>query len=176
MRRIILDYVTPPGRPFFAWIILVAGAVVLGLAADGYADRVDEVQLLETQLTRLKRQTSAPQTAKGRSQVAAKERSEQRERELLAKASGVSWASPLTAIETALDRDVALIALNQEFSARRIKLGLEAKSIADALAFADRLRATGKFDDVVLTGHETKKSSGVEALGLTFVLVWKATT
>lgn len=176
MRHLALDYVAQPSRPLFAWCVLAAGALVIGLAADNYADRSDEVALLERQVARLSSQTHSPQTAKGRNQMAAKERSEQRERELLAKVVGGTWAVPLQGIEKALDKDIALVALSQEFSARRVRLGLEAKSIADALAFADRLRATGQFDDVVLTGHETKRTTGVEVLALTFVLTWKAMT
>ena len=176
MRRLVLDYVALPGRPFFSWIVLAVGALALALVADSYADRADEVLRLDAQVARLKRQTNSPQSAKGRNQLAAKERSEQREHELLAKVSGSDWALPLNAIETALDKDVALIALSQEFSARHIRLWLEARNIDDALAFADRLRASGLFEDVVLTGHETKKSTGVDVLGLTFVLTWKAAT
>jgi hypothetical protein len=174
MRRIDLDFAQPPRPPFVTWIVLAAGAFLLALAADGYADLADEAGRLESQVNRLQRQTSSPQSAKGRTELAARERSELRQRELLASVAGSQWTLPLQAIETALDKDVALVALNQEFAGRHIRLGLEAKSIDDALAFAERLRATGRFDDVVLTNHETKKSTGVDVLGLTLVLTWKA--
>jgi len=174
MRPLALDYAAPPRRPFFAWIVLAAGALVLALAADGYADLDDEATRLDSQVDRLKRQTSSPQSAKGRTELAAKERGQQRERELLSKGEGGVWTRPLQAIEMSLDKNIALVALSQEFTGRHIRLGLEARNIDDALAFADRLRATGRFDDVVLTNHETKKSTGVEVLSLTLLLTWKA--
>ena len=174
MRRITLDYAAQARRPLFSWVALAGGALLLALAADGYADLTDEAERLDAQVDRLKRQMAASQTAKGRSDQAARERGQQRERDLLGAAAGDEWTAPLSAIELALDKDVALVSLSQETAGRHVRIGLEARRIEDALAFAERLRASGVFEDVVLTNHEIKKSTGIEVYGLSLVLTWKA--
>lgn len=173
MRFLSIDFAALPRRPFAAWLVLAAGAMVLALAADRYADLSDEAEQLDGQVARLKRKASSTQTARGRSELAARERAQQHESDLLGQVSGADWAAPLQAVESAIDEDVALVAMSQEFSARRLRISLEARKIDDALAFAERLRASGRFEEVVLTGHETKKSTGIEVLGLTFVLTWR---
>lgn len=174
MGPIDLDFVVPPRRPLAAWAVVAIGALLLVLAADRYAELSDEADALESQVARLKRQLGAPAAGKGKAEQAAREKSQQREQELLAQALAGEWTDPLKALETAADAKVALLSLSEEFAARRLRIGLEARTIDDALAFAERLRQSGRFDDVILIGHETKKSTGVEVLAVNFVATWKA--
>lgn len=67
---------------------------------------------------------------------------------------------------------VALLNLNHEGGSRRLRLQAEARNIDDALAFAERLRKSGRFSEVVLGSHERRKSTGMDVLGFTLQASW----
>lgn len=171
-----LDFVAPPRRPFVAWLVLVAGAIMFALAADRHADLQEEAEHLEAQVARLKRQAKFPNQGRRQSGLQAGEQDLRRESDLAILTVGKDWAQPLQALEAAADERVALISLSQESSGRRIRITAEVRQIEDALAFASRLRASGRFTDVLLTGHETKQSDGMEVLSVTFLITWREAT
>ena len=88
------------------------------------------------------------------------------------KDDGADGQPVLTAVETATDKDIAILALNQEGVSRRLRISAEARNIDDALAFAERLRLSKTFSEVMLSGHENRKSTGVDVLGFTLMATW----
>ena len=165
--RLHLDFVAPPPRPALSWLCLLVGAGCLALAADRYAVAEDNLMQAEQQLIRTQRQYREllADATSTRGDKASRGQGMQREQMLLNDAARPDWKNTLVAVEAALDKDIALLALNQEDGGRRLRLQAEARNIDDALAFADRLRASGKFSEVMLGSHERHQSTGMDVLG-----------
>lgn len=168
-----LDFVAAPRRPPLTWLCLLLGAALLAMAADRYAEAEEQVLQAESQLARLQRQNKNLLLAQGRSDKGGSQaQSQQREQKLLDQAARADWQPVLSAVENAVDAKVAILDLNQEGAARRLRISAEARTIEDALAMAERLRSSGKFADVMLSSHENRKSTGIDVLGFTLLANW----
>lgn len=171
-RAVRLDFVAALPRPGLAWVCLLCGAVLLGLAADHYAALEADVAQAETQLSRLQRQHKLQLGQHGRSDSSTQQQGAQREQRLLDTVARSSWQPQLQAVEAALGKEVAMLSLNQEGTARRLRIAAEARTIDDALAFVERVRGSGRFSEVMLSGHDTHVSTGIEVLGFTVLAAW----
>lgn len=171
-RTLHLDFIAVLPRPRLAWICLLCGVVLLGLAADHYAELEADVAQAETQLSRLQRQHKLQLGQRGRSEAGAQQQGAQREQRMLDTVARSSWQPQLLAVEAAVSKEVAILSLNQEGTARRLRMAAEARTIDDALAFVERVRSSGRFSEVMLSGHDTHVSTGVEVLGFTVLAAW----
>lgn len=169
-----LDFVAAPARPLLAWVCLAAGAALLVVAADRYAEAEEQVLQAEQQLSRLQRQHKELLAGSAARSTAKDSRSQgyQREQKLLDEAARGDWKQALTAVEASLGKEVAILALNQEGGGRSLRITAEARNIGDALAFAERLRVNGKFSEVLLGSHDQRNSTGIPVLGFTLRASW----
>lgn len=170
-----LDFVAAPARPLLAWVCLAAGAALLAVAADRHAEVEDEVLQAEYQLSRLQRQHKellAGSAARSNTAKDSRNQGYQREQKLLDDSARADWKLALSAVEASLGKDVAILALNQEGGGRMLRITAEAKTISDALAFAERLRVNGKFSEVLLGSHDQRNSTGIPVLGFTLRASW----
>jgi len=166
-RRLALDFVATPPRPLTAWFILAAGAILLLPVADRYADLQDTLVEQERQATRLKRNLQGT----GRAPTATRARTESsRDAQWLDQARNPSWGKELGILEDAMGEEVALLQLDSDFTAGRIQLGAEAKTMDDALAYTTRLRDAGHFTSVALDGHDLRQREGQEIIGFSVSL------
>jgi len=173
MRRLELDFVAAPPRPPLAWLVFALGALLLAPAADRYLALADRLDNIQGQLAHLQRQAGKGDTNKEKGEASSRDLREKRERALIAQVSAGDWAIPLHAVEQAIDEHVALVSLNQEGNAHRFRLQGEVKAIDDALGFAERLRQAEQVEDVQLTTHDTKKSTGIEVIGFGLSMKWR---
>lgn len=169
-----LDFIASAPRSPLAWLCLLAGALLLAGAADRHAEVEDQVMQAEQQLSRLQRQhKDVLATANmGRSANDSRSQGQQREQKLLDDAVRADWKRALTAVEEATSKDVAILSLNQESGGKRLRIMAEARTIDDALQFAERLRSQGKFAEVILGSHEQHNSTGIAVLGFSVLASW----
>lgn len=169
-----LDFVASAPRSPLAWLCLLAGALLLAGAADRHAEAEARLMQAEQQLSRLQRQhkdvLATASTARGVKDT--RNQGQQREQKLLDDAARADWRRALSAVEAAVNKDVAILSLNQEGSGKRLRIMAEARSIDEALQFAERLRSHGKFAEVLLGSHEQHNSTGIGVLGFSLLASW----
>lgn len=167
MRSRTFDFVaTEAATPLLAWIALLAGALLLVLAADGYTAAMEEYERLSRQADKLQRRAKTADLA---SRSAAAEKSAPAGRRT---ATPFPWDLVLREIELAADRSVALTSLDTDVALQRTRLVAEARSIDAALAFASRLRATPLASQVLLLTHEAKKDPAGPVVGFSLQIDW----
>lgn len=190
MKKLTLDFMVVPRQSLLAWCVLALGAGVLMVAADDYEAASDRLEHQQQAQQRLKRQVEArlPKTALAK-QASAKsklgvqssatseseeDKRRQKEQRLVDMSMHPSWVTPLEVVEYSADKKIALLSMAADPTRRQLRLTLESRTLDDALTFAQKLRESGQFDEVLLLSHDTKQSTGVDVLSLNFVLTWKA--
>jgi len=159
------EFAAGAGHPWPAWLLCGIGIAAAAFAADGYFAAVDENERLTRQAGRLERK--APAAAVRRAAPAQNSALAGRRND-----AAFPWDLLLREVELAVDARVALLNLDTETAARRTRLDAEARSIDDALAFAERLRAAPVVARVLLLSHETRKSPAGAVFGFTMQIDW----
>ncbi|RTL51408.1 MAG: hypothetical protein EKK46_12240 [Rhodocyclaceae bacterium] len=173
MDALQLDFTHPPRRAVpMAWVLLVAGAVTFATAADRHADLGDKAEHLNDKIEKLQRRAKSATPVRRQAEAAAKEEGARKENQLLGQLES-PWDDRLKAVASAADESVALLDFSLDAVAAKARIVAEAKNIDDALAFVARLRQTGRFDQVTLSRHESRKSGGVDVIGFNLQLSWR---
>ena len=154
-----------PGLP--AWILLVAGAIAVAVAIDGYTSATDESEQLARQVERYSRKEKATLSTQARR--AKEQKSVVAERH---ETRAFPWDLVLRETEIATDDRVALLSLETNAGLRKTRVNAEARSIDDALAFVSRLRESPLVREAFLLSHETKKGTPVEVVGFSMEVNW----
>ena len=152
------------GYPPLAWLLLLIGVVANVMIADRYAVAEEEHAVLERRIARLERRlapVAAPTAAAQKSALA-----ERRQTPLF------PWEAALATLETAIDRDIALLALESDAAAGSTRLSGEARDIDHILAFAERLRAAPAVRRALLAAHDTRQTPAGAATGFILQIDW----
>lgn len=167
MSALHLDFAAPRRRPLLAWLALAAGALLLIPVADRCVDLDNDLSEQTRQVTRLKRNLKGserrPASSAGKAQSS-------RDQVWLEQVRNPQWRDQLQALEQAADTDIALLQLDADFAAGRVQLGAEAKTMNNALAYADHLRDSGRFPAANVDGHDLRQRDGQEVVGFTLTL------
>lgn len=171
MRRIAdFNFATQrTGYPLLAWLLLLIGAIANVMIADRYAMAEEEHDLLAHRIMRLERQlepASAGQARDAKKSALAERR----------QTPELPWEEALATLETATDRDIALLALESDAAARSMRLTGEARDIDGVLAFAERLRAAPIARRVLLATHDIRQTPGGAVTGFVLQIEWRAAT
>jgi hypothetical protein len=163
------NFVVEGERPgALAWLLLAIGVIALGIVADGYAAASADNEQLVRQSERLQRRAKTVAVAERRSAGAQKSAVATRQDK-----APFPWDSVLTEVELVADRNVALLSMNTDSSARRTRLTAEARTINDALAFASRLRESPLVREALLASHEARKDGPVPVIAFTLQVDWR---
>jgi hypothetical protein len=84
------------------------------------------------------------------------------------------WDTVLHALERAASARVALLSMDAQADARRVRLSAEAKTMGEALAYVETLRSQAGIESVELVSHEEKPVDGVTLVRFALNLVWTA--
>jgi hypothetical protein len=171
MRRMDDMNFVAPARRFspVAWLILAVGAAAGTLLADLYLAAEETRAGLARQAERLERQLRP--TAVAARPMPHKSAPAGRPAQPPAQ-QAFPWDAILREIERATDRRVALLAIDTEAGAGRTRLDAEARSIDDALDFAERLRASPLVERAFLLAHETRTSPAGPVTGFSLQIEW----
>ncbi|MBI4996104.1 MAG: hypothetical protein HZA64_12335 [Rhodocyclales bacterium] len=165
-----VNFVVEGERPgALAWSLLAIGAIALGVVADGFATASTDNEQLVRQSERLQRRAKTVAVAERRSAGAQKSAVATRR-----DPAPFPWDSVLTEVELVADRSVALLSMSTDAAARRTRLTAEARNIADALAFAGRLRESPLVGDALLVSHEARKEGPVAVIAFTLQIAWRS--
>lgn len=153
------------GYPLLAWLLLLAGAAANVMIADRYAVAEEEHALLERRIARLERRLAPAADPARETQKSALA--------LRRQAPDFPWDEALTALEAAIDRDIALLALESDAAAGSTRLSGEARDIDHILAFAERLRGSPAVRRALLAAHDTRQSPAGAATGFVLQIDWR---
>lgn len=84
------------------------------------------------------------------------------------------WNELFAAVEGAVGEHVALLGIQPDPAGARVTLSGEARSIGEALWFAQRLAAGGTLADAFLTGHEFRRDGAQRPVRFTLSARWVA--
>jgi hypothetical protein len=93
--------------------------------------------------------------------------------ELAIDALAVPWDALFRAIESADARGLGLMSLVPDARTRQLRLGGEARSVPELLAYVDRLAALQVLEQVHLEGYETVQREGVAVVSFTVAATWR---
>jgi hypothetical protein len=100
-------------------------------------------------------------------------------RDQIKKANGVlrlmnvPWGELFAAIESADNRDVALLAVQPDTRNRSVLVGGEARTLPAVLAYMERLERTKRLHGVVLVTHEVKTKESGQPVTFTLSAGWQ---
>lgn len=162
MRALAIDFA--PGRrtPPAAGLVLLAAAVAFAAGIGWhYRGLLLEIERIEARLD----SGDAPRSPRSAARAAAGPVPAQLAPELaraqhVVRRLTVPWNELFSAVETALDENVALLSIQPDPAAARVSVIAEARNASEALWFARRLSTGGVLADAFLTGHELLRREG----------------
>ena len=95
--------------------------------------------------------------------------------ERLARLLETPWPALLDVLETSLNDSVAIVEVAPDAQRLSMQVQSEARTLESLLGYADRLKATGAFDDVVLVRHETNERDPAHPVRMRLTLRLKRT-
>jgi hypothetical protein len=152
----------------YGLLLMLAGGAVLFAASSEYfaaADfaqrQGDRVVRLERQLGKLSRSTQAT--------LVKMDPTEWRSLQALTDELNYPLTQQFVAVERSLNDDVAILALQPEPKAGRLKILGEAKSLDGAIGFAERIKAAAGFQSADVTHHEYRMVGTERVLGFSIL-------
>ena len=85
----------------------------------------------------------------------------------------VPWDAMLAGVESADARGLGVLSLVPDARQRSVRVGAQARSVPDMLAYVDRLAAIDALEDVHLDGYDTVASGGVDVVAFTVAATWR---
>lgn len=168
MHALELDFARGPRRVSpLGLLLFAAGAAALGAVLLDHLEAREALARAEAQQARLERQARQARPgakAPRRESAGAAERAVAQLR--------LPWDALLREIELVGDPAVALLSLEGQGAARTLRLTGEAKTMADAVAYLERLRASPWIDAAHLTGHEERQAGGVKVMRFAIEASW----
>jgi hypothetical protein len=153
-----LDFVRPAGRAArFAPLLLLAGAAAALLVGELHRQASAEVDARQERLEELQRMSRRALPAFEDKQSDSPEMRDQIKRANVVLAQmNVPWGELFSAVESAQDGSIAILAVQPDPREQVIALGGVARDLDAVLAYMSRLEATPRLMDVVLASHEIK--------------------
>jgi heme exporter protein D len=172
MPNLNINFQTAPrwGSPV-ALALLVSAAAVFGLTVQSAWEADEALQKLQEKQRRgEKAKASAPRRLAAEPKAAAIQPSTT---QALAQLQ-VPWDAVLGELEQAGNKNVALLSIEAQGAARRVRIQAESKSMANALQYLAALRDLPLVQSAELTSHEEKAVNGIAVLRFMVDLQWKA--
>ena len=153
-----LDFLrTRPRHPPAAWLLLLAGLALAGLAGQRY-------QQLDNQLAAL----APPPPPAARSATSVRPRGEV----VAAMAPARAWGDLLNRLESGRPKQIALLSLRGDALRGEARISAEARTEADMLAWLMALRGDPGFADASMTHHELLDEEGRHPVRFELQLHW----
>lgn len=160
-------------RPNLAALaLLLAGATTLALVSLELDDLDQQTAAAETRLRSLTRR--GPAAAAGKPTPGASAPATTPASEALVRLQA-PWPELLEQLEAMTELQVAVLDVDAEARGRTLRLGGEARTMDDVLAFIARLRQSRRLDEVYLQSHEARKVGAVEVIAFTVQATWPMT-
>src|SRR6185295_14146318 len=148
MRTLELDFQQPPRPSIFGWVILLAALAALVALIGTHRMLADETGARRATIKRVEALLPGAGTTSGRNNDAALAAARQ-----VMERSKLPWGGLFSALESADDKNVALLAVTPDAGRRQVKIHGEARHLAGMLAFHRRLQQSEGLSQVVLVDH-----------------------
>lgn len=171
-RALLLDFhpSSTRKRRWGEWVLLVAALVGVALFAGALARSRGAI---ETQEARLDLLTARLRPARPRAESVGPELAHRiAAANQLVDELAVPWNALFDAIESADARGLGVMSLAPNARQRTLRLGGEARSVPDLLAYVDRLAALKVLEQVHLEGYETVQHDGIDVVSFTVEATW----
>ena len=89
-------------------------------------------------------------------------------------ALAVPWSTLFRSIESADARGLGVMSMVPNARTHSLRLGGEARSVPELLAYVDRLAAVHALDEVHLEGYAAVQRDGVDVVSFTVAATWRA--
>ena len=169
MRKLEIDFQRRPAPSAGGWVLLVAGLVSAGALGHFGWQQQQQHAVQTARLARL----HAPGTTGAR--LAASQQQDEpavlAAREQLEKAK-LPWDNLFSALESADQTDVALLAIAPEPLRQQVKIHAEARNFDAMLAFQRHLQMNTGLTQVVLTDHTVVKDSPEKPVRFHIIANW----
>jgi hypothetical protein len=171
MRALELDFQRPPRPVLAGWLILVAGIATLAVLLGNHRMLAHEVAARQAAVKRI--EVMLPGAGSARAQNAIADTglmlaSKAMERPRL------PWDSLFSALESADDKEIALLAVTPDAARRQVKIHAEARHLAAMLAFHRRMQQDASLRDVILLDHEVFKETAEAPVRFHISAAWGA--
>lgn len=170
-----LDFLQPTGpRSRMGALLLVVGAIA-AVAAMAYQNHLGrEVAERDARLAALRGIASRSLPAiSGPDSDAPEMREQIKKANAVLQLMNVPWGELFTAIESAEDGAVALLAVQPDPRSHSVLIGGEARSLPVVFAYMERLERTNRLRDVVIVNHELKSKEPGQPIGFTLSAGWR---
>jgi hypothetical protein len=169
MRALHLDFQRPARASAFGWVILLASVGALAALVGTHRMLAEETGVRRAAVQRVEAQL--PGAATPRAQGSKDDAALAAARQIIER-SKLPWAGLFTALESADDKDVALLAVAPDVPRRLVKIHAEARDLAAMLAFHRRLQQSDALARVVLVDHVVNKESPEAPVRFHLVATW----
>lgn len=176
MQPLNLDFGSrPTSSGLAAWLLLASGTLASAVALDAHLAAREDLARLGAKVERQRQMLARTEKAAARAPHAASPATDaEAPLRRIAGELSIPWDGVLEALELAIGDQVALLAVAVEGKGRELRLEGEARSLAEALEFAQRLRDSLRFEDVALSRHEEKQAGAVVVVRFQMRAVWSA--
>jgi len=169
-----LDFLHPAGRGSRAARILLLLGVLTVTAMVAFQQQIStEVRGRETQLEELRGMSRRGLPAiSGREGDSAETRDQIKKANSVLAQMNVPWEGLFSAIESAEDGNVALLAVQPDVRGRGLMIGGEARSLPAVLTYMARLQQSQRLRNLVLASHEVKVKEPGQPVEFSLLASW----
>jgi hypothetical protein len=167
MRTLELDFQRPPRPSIFGWLILLAALAALVALLGTHRMLADETGTRRATVKRIEALLPGAATPSARNNDAALTAARQ-----VMERSKLPWAGLFSALESADDKDVALLAVTPDVGRHQVKIHGEARNLAGMLEFHRRLEQSEGLSQVVLVDHVISKETPEAPIRFHIIAAW----
>jgi hypothetical protein len=177
VRALTLDYGRrrTPAVALARVALLGGGVALLAATAAAYVGRAQELSAIHEQAQELRRMSQRGGTAlRSRPGDTQEIEAEVRRANAVLEQINLPWLELLDVIQSTRGEAVALLSVQPDARQHTVRIGAEAKSLADALDYVRRLTAHPRFKGVYLVNHEIIQQDPQKPVRVQLLANWSA--
>lgn len=170
-----LDFVRPPTSRtrWVGWLLLAAAVPVVVLTSEAYSRADHAWELAQSRHQHLQARSQADRPQRMVSPPDAPTLAAIRRANAVIEQLSVPWGDLFEAIEAADARGLGLLSLTPSARDRSLRLAGEARSMAELLAYVQRMAAQPALQQVHLLAYGTAMRDGTPVVSFTLAATWR---
>ncbi len=173
MRKVNLNYVAPPARPWMGWALLVFALLITGWVVADFVRTRNQLTDTELALARLERNTARTQSDTSPSTIDRTQVEQAiRSASALVRSLRVPWEELFTAIENAQHESVAVLSIEPDVTSSTVRIVAEAKDEEAMVEYADLMQFAPGLTDVMLSNHQVQQQNPNKPVKFTLTANW----
>lgn len=170
-----LDYRRAPSSPWrwLGWLLLALAVVAAATVADRYERVAHHHEVVQARANELARLLLAARPERAKAAPEVHTLAELARARTIVDELTVPWKDLFEAVEAADAKPLGLLALTPNARDRSLRMAGEARSVADALGYVDRMASRPTLSQVHLLGYQTVVRDGVPVVSFTLAASWR---